>query len=139
MIQHILLATDGSTQAEQAAEFAASLALRFHAKITVLHAFMPAAERVIAGGIHEMPRNLEAAQKRIALTARRLAEMGVQPVEVEVVEGPATSVIIGMAETCQPDMIVIGARGQGTWAGHILGSVCMAVTQRVECPVLVVK
>jgi nucleotide-binding universal stress UspA family protein len=38
-----------------------------------------------------------------------------------------------------PDLIVIGARGLGTWPGLLLGSVSMAVTQRAQCPVLVVK
>jgi len=34
---------------------------------------------------------------------------------------------------------VIGARGNSTWQGALLGSVSMLVTQRAECPVLVVK
>ncbi|MER3458879.1 MAG: universal stress protein, partial [Chloroflexota bacterium] len=44
-----------------------------------------------------------------------------------------------VAEVRKPDLIVVGARGLGTWRGLILGSVSMAVTQRAECPVLVVK
>ena len=39
MIQHILLATDGSAPAERAADFAASLAKRYGAKLTVLHSY----------------------------------------------------------------------------------------------------
>ena len=41
MIQNILLATDGSASAERAADFAASQATRYGAKVTVLHAFTP--------------------------------------------------------------------------------------------------
>ena len=41
MIQNILFATDGSASAERAADFAASLATRYGAKVPVLHAFTP--------------------------------------------------------------------------------------------------
>jgi nucleotide-binding universal stress UspA family protein len=36
-------------------------------------------------------------------------------------------------------MLVMGARGQGTWSGTALGSVSMAVVLRSPCPVLVVR
>jgi len=60
-------------------------------------------------------------------------------VETEVIEGPAVNAIIGVAETRKPDIIVIGARGLSTWQGLLMGSVSLSVTQRAECPVLVVK
>lgn len=47
--------------------------------------------------------------------------------------------ILNVAEARKPDLLVVGARGLGTWQGIFLGSVSMAVTQRAECPVLVVK
>jgi nucleotide-binding universal stress UspA family protein len=65
--------------------------------------------------------------------------MGVATVVKDVLEGPATDAILRAAEARKPDLIVIGARGLGTWQGLLLGSVSMAVTQRAECPVLVVK
>jgi len=65
--------------------------------------------------------------------------MGVPDVTTDTAEGPATSVILNVAEACKPDLLVVGARGLGTWQGIFLGSVSMAVTQRAECPVLVVK
>ena len=39
MLQHEMLATDGSAAAERAADFAAALAARYGAKVTVLHTF----------------------------------------------------------------------------------------------------
>jgi nucleotide-binding universal stress UspA family protein len=65
--------------------------------------------------------------------------MGVPDVDIDTAEGPAASVILNVAESRKPDLLVEGARGLGTWQGIILGSVSMAVTQRAECPVLVVK
>lgn len=140
VIRHILLAVDGSFVADRAADFAASLALRYRARITVLHAFTPIAERAGAPGQGQTPGwTRETAQASVAGTALHLSAMGIAEVATEVVEGPAPNVILGIAETLKPDLIVVGARGLGTWQGQTLGSVSMAVAQRAECPVLVVK
>ncbi|BCX04563.1 MAG: hypothetical protein KatS3mg053_2501 [Candidatus Roseilinea sp.] len=140
MIKHILLATDGSAAAERAADMAASLAMRYDAKLTVVHAYHPvpiflgepnysqAVERVLEGGT-----------KLVEGVANRLRELGVKEVIPELIEGSATDVILGMIETRKPDLVVVGSRGLGTWQGAFLGSVSMAVTQRADCPVLVVK
>jgi nucleotide-binding universal stress UspA family protein len=39
MLQYVMLATDGSDAAERAADFAAALAARYSARVTVLHTF----------------------------------------------------------------------------------------------------
>jgi nucleotide-binding universal stress UspA family protein len=140
MIENILLATDGSRPAKQAAEFAASLALRFRAKVTVLHAYTP-----VPAGLGEsdytqiLYESLDQATALAEDTAGRLHEIGVVGVETEVIEGPAANVVLGVAETRKPDILVIGARGLSTWQGPLMGSVSLSVTQRAECAVLVVK
>lgn len=140
MIQSILLATDGSAAAERAAAFAASLATRYHSKVIVLHAYPPIPRHLGEPNFEEAIRNtLDGSRALVEGAARRLHELGVADVEPDVVEGPAAHVILGVAETRQPDLIVLGARGLSTWQGILLGSVSMAVTQRSECPVLVVK
>jgi nucleotide-binding universal stress UspA family protein len=140
MIKHILLATDGSTAAERAADFAASLALRFGAELTLLYAEGPPPRRSEATGAAIVaPQAPESAQVFLSRLVGRLHELGIAGVDTEVVEGPAVNVIIGVAETHRPDVLVLGARGWGTWQGPGLGSVSMAVLQRAECPVMVVK
>jgi nucleotide-binding universal stress UspA family protein len=140
MIQNILLATDGSISAERAADFAASFAMRYRAKVTVLNAFTPVASQVGEPGHSRICHTtLDEARVLVTRTAKRLGEMGIADVDADVIEGLAANVILGVAETRKPDLIVIGARGLGTWQGLILGSVSMAVTQRAECPVLVIK
>ena len=140
MIQNILLATDGSAAAERAADYAASLAIRFLGKVTVLHAYTP-----VPGHLGEpnynraLYENLDEARSVVERAAERLRALGVSEVETDLVEGPPANVILGVAETRQPDLIVIGARGLSTWQGMLMGSVSMAVTQRTERPVLVVK
>jgi nucleotide-binding universal stress UspA family protein len=140
MISNILLATDGSAPSGRAAEFVASLARRYHAKVVVLHAFTPVPGNHQSQGysraLYETP---EEAESLVAQVAHRLNELGATQVETDVMEGPAANVIIGVAESCSPDLIVVGARGNSTWQGMLLGSVSMVVTQRAECPVLIVK
>jgi nucleotide-binding universal stress UspA family protein len=140
MINSILLATDGSAPSERAAEFTASLARHYHSKVVILHAYTPVPgnheAQNYSRSLYETP---EQANSLVIEVAQRLKEMGAPQVETDVMEGPAAHVIIGVAESCSPDLIVIGARGNSTWQGMLLGSVSMVVTQRAECPVLVVK
>jgi nucleotide-binding universal stress UspA family protein len=140
MIQSILLATDGSTHADRAADVAAALALRFGAGLTVLHAYGPPLRHSEpAGAPASSDQVAEGAQTLVASLASRLRGLGIATLDTKVVEGPAVNVIVGVAESCHPDMLIIGARGWSTWQGQGLGSVSMAVLLRAECPVLVVK
>jgi len=140
MIQHILLATDGSAPAERAADFAASLAARYAARLTVLYAFDPVphylGEPNYSQALHQ---TLKEANSLVDDVAKRLHEIGATGVTTEVIGGPAADAILSVVGTRKPDLLVMGARGLGTWQGVILGSVSMAVIQRAECPVLVVK
>jgi nucleotide-binding universal stress UspA family protein len=140
MIESILLATDGSGPAKRAAEFAADLASRFGARVTLLHAFPSVpnylGEPNYGQAVHEI---LSRAEALVEEAAQLLAELGTSQVETAVLPGPAAEAILEVAATRKPDLLVMGARGLGTWQGVILGSVSLAVTQRAECPVLIVK
>jgi nucleotide-binding universal stress UspA family protein len=141
MLRHILYTTDGSTAAQRAGDYAASLAIRFGAKVTVLHAYT----RLSVTVVEYTHPNLDSyatekdAEAMAAQTAMRLQQMGVADVEVQVVSGQPTSVILGVAESIKPDVIVIGARGLSTWKGLSMGSVSTSVVLRSEIPVFVVK
>jgi nucleotide-binding universal stress UspA family protein len=136
MIQNILLATDGSPTASRAADLAVSLALRFNAGLIILYACGPA-----AGNPPQVTADKAQAEAERFVTelALQFHTLGIALVDTEVVEGPAIKVILDIASTRHPDMIVIGARGMGNRPGQSLGSISLAVTQRAECPVLVVK
>jgi nucleotide-binding universal stress UspA family protein len=109
--------------------------------VTVLHAYhaLPASPPA-----YTFPNIGAFAQKAdadalVQQTAERLRNHGVQKVETEVLQGQPVHVILGVAETIKPDVIILGARGVSTWQGSLLGSTSMAVVQRAEVPVLVVK
>jgi nucleotide-binding universal stress UspA family protein len=141
MIQHILFATDGSLSAEHAEDYVASFAMRFHSKVTVLHAFihLPEAQHEYTFPNNDSYAFDEDVHSLIERIADRLRGFGVKEVNTEVVSGQPASVILGVAETIKPDLIIVGARGVGTWQGLLLGSTSMSVVQRAEIPVLVVK
>ncbi|WJK66065.1 universal stress protein [Streptomyces albidoflavus] len=70
------------------------------------------------------------------LTGTLGEEPGV-PVEVRVVQGPATRVLVDASEGAT--LIVVGARGHSGIKGAVLGSVSRHVTQHARCNVVVVR
>ena len=140
MFTHILLATDGSAAAERATEYAASLATQYGAKVTVIHAF--AAVSTLLGEPNysqTLDKTLTEAKTLVTGAADRLRALGVTAVEEDTLAGQAATVILDVAESRKPDVIILGARGLGLWSGLILGSTSMSVVQQASCPVLVIK
>lgn len=140
MIRNILLATDGSAPAERASTVAASLARRYGAHLTIIHAY------IRVPSYQEDPRDdkvlyetYDEAKALLDNLAGRMRELGVQEVRIDMMPGPAADVILHLASLYKPDVLVIGARGLGAWIGAALGSVSLALTHRAACPVLVVK
>jgi nucleotide-binding universal stress UspA family protein len=139
MFKRILLATDGSPDAEQALLYTRNLALRDDAQVFVVHAFEtvptylidPTDSRLLA-------RHIAAGEEVAHGAASQLQESGVT-VTTEVLEGPAADAILNVAQVRQCDLIVMGSRGHGTLASLLLGSVSHRVLAHALAPVLVVK
>jgi nucleotide-binding universal stress UspA family protein len=103
MLQYVMLATDGSASAERAADFAAVLAARYGARVTVLHTFPPVPDFLGEPNYSQMlDRTLGEARALVGNVAKRLRAHRIAEVDTEVVEGPATSTILSMAETRAP-------------------------------------
>ena len=140
MLQYVMLATDGSAAAERAADFATTLAARYGARVTVLHTFPPVPNFLGEPNYSQrLDKTLGEARALVGDVAKRLRAQGITNVDAEVVEGPAASTILDMAETRAPYLLVVGARGQSVWKGLVRGSVSQAVAQGAACPVLVIK
>ena len=135
----ILLATDGSPNAEGAVNYARDLALRDSAQVILVHAF-PTIPTYLGEPWSEQLIEKTVAQGKLVANriADRLCEAGVD-VDVEVLEGPPADAILRVAEIRKCDLIVMGNRGYGEVTSLLLGSVSHRVVAHAQAPVLVVR
>lgn len=139
MFKKILLATDGSPDAEQALAYTRDLALQHGAQVIVVHAFEPVPSYLGDPGRDRVAGRHVAAGETVANdAARRLREASVGVI-VEVLEGPPADAILKVGNVRECDLIVMGSRGYGALASLVLGSVSHRVLAQARAPVLVVK
>ena len=134
----VLVATDGSPSSDAALEVAIDLAEETSAPVTVVHVRPPVG-----------PLGEPHYQRRLSFQlaeARRIAEHAVDVIEtrglsaeVEILEGDPASGILSLAESRDPDVVVVGSRGRGAVARALLGGVSRAVVEGAHRPVLVVR
>lgn len=99
--------------------------------VTTVHPLVPATFPIDAGAMEDAAR---------AVIERLMGSVDVhgleQPVEHLVVEGPTARSLLDVAKGA--DVLVVGSRGRGGFAGLLLGSVSTQVTHHATCPVVVV-
>jgi nucleotide-binding universal stress UspA family protein len=137
MAQRIVVGVDGSSGSEAALRWAIDEAGRRGAYVEAVHVWHPA----YVGGYPYTtaafdPGELEASAKAIldeAIAALGAVEIRVDPV-VEC--GSAASALVERAKGA--DLLVVGSRGRGGFAGLLLGSVSQQVAHHAPCPVVIV-
>ncbi len=143
-IQTILCPTDFSEAAQRALKMARGLALRFDAKIVLLHVSepLPVLTSPHVGGAvasFDVPGYQEA---RLEQAERQLAELAAQQaspdlkLETRLAEGLPGAVILETAEELRTDMIVIATSGRSAVKRFLFGSVAEKVIRGASCPVL---
>jgi len=155
-IKKILCPTDLSENARYAFGYAASLANRYGAGITLLHVLEDLSPNAL-GMVGEMlgkerwedlkKRNEEQVIQAIRDRVEGFCEeendkMPACPFIVDeiIIEiGQPVDRIIRQAEKTNCDMVVMGSRGQGMLAEAVLGSTSRRVLRRCKKPVLVVR
>src|ERR671918_2184014 len=149
----VLLATDGSREADLAARTAADLAKKTHSELHVVHAFgiAPVGPPVYPEATElqsvEFEAQNEERQRISEQRAREVLETEVQKVrsggdtvaEEHLVEGRVAPGIVGIAEEIGAGLIVMGSRGLGGIKRALVGSVSDSVVRHAHCPVLVVR
>ena len=140
--RHILLATDFSPLAEQAAKRAARLAAQYGAKLDVLTVVEDMA--LYTDEFAPLDTNLylneEAIMTNAELNLKKLAErmrFG-DEVVLEAQWGNPKWAIVSWAREKDVDLIVVGTHGR-RGLGRLLGSVSSGVLHQAPCDVLVVK
>jgi nucleotide-binding universal stress UspA family protein len=137
----ILLATDGSREAELAGQTAADLANKTDSELHVLH--------VLASPLatHEPSSFEPEVWARLEQRERKTLEHVVGKIEASggAVEGSHHTAgrpdaeIVALAEEIGAGLIVMGARGVGGIRRALTGSVSDSVFRHAHCPVLVVR
>ena len=128
----ILLATDGSEDAELAANTAAELAKSTSSELHVVHV---AAQYLYARAVvAELP---EVTQQVLDEQVSRLRKAGVDVAEAHSRVGPPASAIVALAEEMGAGLVVMGSRGLGGIRRALTGSVSDSVVRHAHCPVLV--
>jgi nucleotide-binding universal stress UspA family protein len=135
---NILLATDGSWEAELAASTAAELANSTNSELHVVYVgeLVPT---VLAQTEVEPTRFEREAQQLLDEQVRTVEEAGGTVKEVHLRFGRADEQIIDLAESLDVGMIVMGSRGQGRIRRTLMGSVSDSVVRHAHCPVVIVR
>jgi nucleotide-binding universal stress UspA family protein len=140
MFHNILVAVDGSPDAEQALTEAIDLAESEHTPITLITAVsqLPATVCLTAG--EEIGKLAQDARVDAAEILRRARERVPDGLSVTVVlsEQPIRAALIGQIADGEHDLVVMGSRGRGTVRAALLGSVSHYVLHHSPVPVLIV-
>ena len=139
----ILLATDGSEEAQLAAATAADLAEKTNSE---LHLITVGPDYPL----YELPEhpaefqdvvseNRREAKEVLEQQAKRIEESGGTVKETYLREGRAAEEIVEVAEEIGAGLIVMGSRGHGRLRRALLGSVSDAVVRHAHCPVTIVR
>ncbi|GAB4101011.1 universal stress protein [Micromonospora taraxaci] len=140
MNRPVVVGVDGSPSSLVAAEHAARAAQLRSRPLHLVHGFL----HPLGYGVPLNPYDLgvpapsEDAQKMLERTATELADRwpGLVVEVRQVAGGPGITMI---EESRRADLVVVGSRGLGGFAGLLLGSVGSQVAAHAHCPVLVVR
>jgi nucleotide-binding universal stress UspA family protein len=135
--ERVVVGVDGSADAARALAWAAEEARLRGAELVVVHAYLPpyAGDFAIAWD----PGDEEEHAQVLLDDALAAVDTGSLPVPVEPVLAydRAAPALLDAAE--QADLVVVGSRGRGGFAGLLLGSVSHQVTHHAPCPVVVLR
>lgn len=151
----ILLATDGSPDAQEAVRFLSQLGFPPKSEVTLFHVMEPKDYTVVqddyrtlsldaAAGIdwkrvsEEIRQRVEAARVSLLTETQHRLHGGFVTIEKMSV-GYAAEEILRAADRFRPDLIVMGSRGHTGLTRTLLGSVSDRVARHAPCSVLVVR
>jgi nucleotide-binding universal stress UspA family protein len=144
----ILLATDGSEEAQVAAKTAADLAKSTNSELHLIYVgHMPSIFYESSGTMALDPdlqsrmeeEAEEAAKTKLKEQVQKIREAGIEVAAIHTSVGFPDVEIVGLAERLGAGLIVMGSRGLGPLKRALMGSVSDSVVRHAHCPVLVVR
>lgn len=133
----ILLATDGSPDAERATRAAVELAGKTGSELHMVHVgeYLP----TYLAQTEEEPAELrETARELLEREARKVAEAGAVA-EAHLRLGRPAEQIVDLSEELGAGVVVVGSRGLSTLRRALMGSVSDSVVRHAHCPVFVIR
>lgn len=136
-LDRILVAVDGSANSVAAVGWAAELAQATDAEVVAVHA-LGLLERVDdEAGVPAQPHREEIRQHLEEIWCEALDRAGI-PGERILRDGNPVSVVLGVADEVDADLVVLGSRGLGGYPEQLMGSTSTQVAQRSTRPVVIV-
>ncbi len=137
----ILVATDGSREAELAVATAADLTKSTGSELHVVHVGeMPLVYHPERHGYRaEYEEHQKEAQQLLEAEVARTKEAGATVAQAHLRMGRADEEILELAHSIDAGMIVMGSRGQGRLRRALVGSVSESVVRHAHCPVTIVR
>ncbi|THE63884.1 universal stress protein [Salinadaptatus halalkaliphilus] len=137
MFEHILIPTDGSETASNAAETGIELAAEQGATVHGLYVVKPI--HGDEGGAEDALEALEAAGERTLATLAEQAENRGLATTTDVTTGTPHREILEYIETNEIDLVVMGTHGRTGIGRYLLGSVTEKVVRLADIPVLTIR
>ncbi len=144
----ILLATDGSEEAQVAAKTAADLTKSTNSELHLIYVgHMPSIFYESPGTMALDPdlrsrmeeEAEEAAKTNLEMQVQKIREASIEVAAIHTSVGFPDVEIVGLAERLGAGLIVMGSRGLGPLKRALMGSVSDSVVRHAHCPVLVVR
>jgi len=136
----VLVGVDGSESSKDALRWADEEARLRAVPLVALHAWAPAFQ--VGPGLIPMPLPVETLKADVeafldAVVVEVLGAERAVEVERRLVETPAAFGLVRAAAA--GDLLVVGSRGHGGFAGLLLGSVSQQAASHAPCPVVIVR
>lgn len=133
----VVVGVDGSEGSKAALRWAGDYTRLVHGRLRVVGAWQYPA---MYGYTVALPAVELADDTRRVLQDTVIEVLGSEPaipVEIQVTSGAAAEVLLDAAANA--DLLVVGSRGHGAFAGMLLGSVSTHCVHHAHCPVVVVR
>jgi nucleotide-binding universal stress UspA family protein len=141
----VLLATDGSEEAQLALGTAADLAQKTDSELHIVHVwpvvrlYSNVDRALVVGGVEGHKESRQAAQELLDEQVQKAEKAGAKVAGSHVEEGDPDREIVRLAEELGAGLIVVGSRGVGGIRRALMGSVSDSVVRHAHCPVMVVR
>lgn len=122
-----------------------SLAKNENSRIEVVHIWQLEGESALRGPRFRVSdEEIDTLSKKVEATHKKwledlIAPYAELPIKVNLVKGPADTVLIDFIEKKKPDILVMGTVARSGLPGFLIGNTAEAVLGRISCSVLTIK